>query len=286
MKSTSQTHATPAFELVFSAGDKWVDAAVKLRTHQHASCLEIDNLCEKLQTEASSPAPRNCMGFLSANPPNSSMCYCVDIAPTVQERRQIITLHQLLCSTQQYSRFPFFERDRLQLAIILSSSLLQLHSTPWLQDLWTTKDIVFRLCCGDLDGEAVVQPYVSQTFPGATSYEPRHPPPMVRNAALYALGKVLIQLVENKPLINDEGSTVTLAGGSSDPEQESAARLERTIYRKAGRTWADVIRRCLYCDFGTDTDNAALDNDEFTRCVYSQVVYPLTEALKNLGDPL
>ena len=113
------------------------------------------------------------------------------------------------------------------------------------------------------------------------------PPPLVRNAALYALGKVLIQLVENRPLVGGSGHDVgTAADPAMDPELEPAVQLERTIARKAGVTWAQVIRRCLYCEFDTDTAGASLSNDDFLRKVYAGVVAPLAEALKNLGEPL
>jgi hypothetical protein len=92
---------------------------------------------------------------------------------------------------------------------------------------------------------------------------------MVRNSALYALGKVLIQLIENRPLID-----------------EDAIKLEPTIYRKSGRTWSEVIRRCLYCEFDVDTATATLDNDEFLCRVYSLVINPLAEALQQMGRPV
>jgi hypothetical protein len=110
---------------------------------------------------------------------------------------------------------------------------------------------------------------------------------MVRNAGLYALGKVLIQLVESRPLAEEQNSEQIASGDlCADPEQRIAAELEPTIYRKAGRTWAEVVRRCLYCEFDVDTTAARLDNDEFFCRVYGLVINPLAEALQRMGKPL
>lgn len=276
------------FEITFRAGKEWRATAVKRRSHHRANgCSRINNLCVELQATRFQSYTSSCLGYVAENPADEDNCYCLGLAPCPKEREQVISLYQLLCSQRSHTRFPFFERDRLRLAIILSTSLLGLHSTPWLQDMWTSRDILFRPLYGDLDDEAVLQPYVSQTFPSAASGLSRSAPPMVRNAALYALGKVLIQLIENKPLI-DEASSLAASGveSSDDPEQKFAAELEPTMYRKVGKTWAEVIRRCLYCEFDVDTNAAVLDNDDFFCKVYAMVICPLVEALQRMGNPL
>lgn len=278
-----------AFEIMFHAEDEWMAAAVMPRSHHSAGlCKEISNLCAHLHRERNLHNPPQCLGFLAADPPNGDKCYCLSVAPNEDERKRIISLHQLLCTQQRHTRFPFYERDRLKLAIILSTSMLRLHSTPWLQDSWTSRDILFRPYHNDLDDEAVLRPYVSQTFPNVNALDTttRNDPVMVRNVALYALGKVLIQLVESRPLVNDADAPQLRVTGSVDPEQAVAVALERTIYRKAGRTWSDVIRRCLYGEFDLPSEDMVLENDEFFSRVYSGVIHPLTEALNKLGDPL
>jgi hypothetical protein len=277
------------FEIMFCAGDEWMTAAAKPRSHHSAEhCLEINDLCVHLHHGPVSQNPVQCLGFLAAGHPNEDKCYCLGVGPNDEERKGVISLHQLLCSQQQHTSFPFYERDRLKLAIILSTSMLRLHSTPWLQDMWTSRDILFRPYRDDFDNEAVLRPYVSQTFPNihAPGHAQRNDPMMVRNAALYALGKILIQLIESRPLVNNADGPQVVAGADVDPELPFAIALERTIDRKAGRTWSDVIRRCLYCDFGVPTEEMVLDNDDFFRRVYSGVIHPLIAALNHIGEPL
>ena len=278
------------FDVEFKSGSDWRATSVKRRTFKHSAtggCRHINNLCVHLQ-EPQTPSVSECIGYIGVEDPLASEkgCYCIQAWTQSIERSEVISLYQLLSSQRRHSRFPFYERDRLKLAIILTTSLLRLHSTPWLQDMWTTSDILFRPLNDDLDEEAVLRPYVAQTFPSTPAAIRSKAPPMVRNASLYALGKVLIQLIESRPLADEQHLNQISSGGSMDPELEPAARLEPTIFRKAGKTWADVVRRCLYCEFDVDTTSARLDNDEFLLRVHALVLNPLAEALERMGKAL
>jgi hypothetical protein len=267
---------------------EWRTAAFTHRdsVHNHTSCGRIQNLCACLQSPHQiSTNAGTCVGFISGTSVVSPARYCIgDVLPDYQ--CQVLSLHDILSSQQRHTRFPlhFYERDRLKLAIIFASSLLTLHSTPWLADMWTARDILFRPVSGDLDDVSVVQPYVAQSFPPSTVTSHASPPPMVRNPSLYALAKVLIQMIENQPLSPDARSGQ--AASADDPELKAAIDLEPSICRKAGRVWADVIRRCLYCDFDINTSSASFDDDEFVCKVYTCIIYPLARALRSLGPPI
>ena len=268
---------------------EWRTAAFTHRdsVHNHTSCGRIQNLCACLQSphQGSRANAGTCVGFISGTSVISPARYCIgDVLSDYQ--CQVLSLHDILSSQQRHTRFPlhFYERDRLKLAIIFASSLLTLQSTPWLADMWTARDIFFRPVSGDLDDVSVVQPYVAQTFPPSIVTSRASPPPMVRNPSLYALAKVLIQMIENQPFSLDARSGQTAS--ADDPELRAAIDLEPSICRKAGRVWADVIRRCLYCDFDISTSSASFDDDDFVCKVYTCIIYPLVEALHNLGPPI
>lgn len=282
--------AVETFDVEFQSGLNWRATSVKRRPLKHSTtgaCRHINNLCVHLR-EPPPSAASECIGYIGVEDPLASdeSCYCIQPGTLPIERPQVVSLYQVLSSQRRHSRFPFYERDRLRLAIILTTSLLRLHSTPWLQDMWTTSDILFRPLNDDLDEEAVLQPYVAQTFPSTTAAMRSKAPPMVRNASLYALGKVLIQLIESRPLVDEKHLNQIASGGIVDPELELATGLEPTIFRKAGKTWADVVRRCLYCEFDLDTTSARLDNDEFLLRVHALVLNPLAEALERMGEAL
>jgi hypothetical protein len=40
--------------------------------------------------------------------------------------------------------------------------------------------------------------------------------------------------------------------------EQYAEELEPAIYGKAGKTWADVLRRCLYCELDINTDKTII----------------------------
>ena len=269
--------------------EKWWTAAFTHQdsVHNHTSCGRIQNLCACLQSphQISKANAEACVGFISGTSVVSPARYCIgNVLP--DDQPQVLSLHDILSSQQRHTRFPlhFYERDRLKLAIIFASSLLTLHSTPWLADMWTARDIFFRPVSGDLDDVSVVQPYVAQSFPPLTATSRASPPPMVRNPSLYALAKVLIQMIENQPLSPDV--EFGQAASADDPELKAAIDLEPSICRKAGRVWADVIRRCLYCDFDISTSSASFDDDDFVCKVYTCIIYPLARALHSLGPPI
>jgi hypothetical protein len=288
--SLTEPGAVEIFDMEFQSGLNWRATSVKSRSSKHSAtggCRHINNLCVHLR-EPQTLAASECIGYIGIEDPlaGGESRYCIQPGSLSIERPQVVSLYQVLSSQRRHSRFPFYERDRLKLAIILTTSLLRLHSTPWLQDMWTTRDILFRPLHDDLDEEAVLQPYLAQTFPTPQVAMRSKAPPMVRNASLYALGKVLIQLIESRPLADEQHLNQITSGGMVDPELEFAAGLEPTIFRKAGKTWADVVRRCLYCEFDVDTTSARLDNDEFLRRVHALVIKPLAEALERMGKPL
>lgn len=267
--------------------NEWRTAAFTHRdnVHNHTHCDQIQNLCACLKSSHQSLESNTatCVGFISGAAISPAR-YC--IGDVLSDQCHMLSLHDVLSSQQRHTRFPlhFYERDRLKLAIIFASSLLTFHSTPWLADMWTTRDILFRPKKGDLDDVSVVQPYVAQSFPSPKVTARASPPPMVRNPSLYALAKVLIQMIENQPLSPD----VKIEQGTStdDPELKAAIDLEPSICRKAGRVWADTIRRCLYCDFDIKTSSASFDDDEFVCKVYTRIIYPLSKALQSLGPPI
>jgi hypothetical protein len=92
----------------------------------------------------------------------------------------------------------FGEEQRLQLALKLASSVMQLHTTDWLTDYWSKSDIAFlRSSYGVIDFD---NPLIGRTF-GNTSYtmttmSQNLPRPMLHASipCLFSLGIVLLEL--------------------------------------------------------------------------------------------
>lgn len=182
----------------------------------------------------------------------------------------------------------FSQKDRFKLAVILASSVLQLHETPWLEELWRADSIFFvdrpGMPCYD-------QPFVSQHF-GHLNLPPTPGAPediscIIRNQTLYALGIALIELWFRKSI----AELWILADGARNTDSDlknfmaefkTAKRLSETLYSEAGAKYSDAVRRCICCDF--DNRACTLEDAQFQRAVYEKVVAQLQEHYDYLFD--
>ncbi|KAH6681496.1 hypothetical protein B0J14DRAFT_530012 [Halenospora varia] len=164
-------------------------------------------------------------------------------------------------------------KERLQIALTLAASVLQLHKTAWLSENWSTNDIYF------LEGSP--GPHLSKSFSShptqPTTADPATTPkslPIVRNETLFALGIILIELCLGTPL-----SHLQLPEDITPNQQltdfMTARRLITDVYDEGGGRYGDAVRRCVHCEF--DQRLASLDVEAFRGCFYQGVVVPLEE---------
>lgn len=182
----------------------------------------------------------------------------------------------------------FSQKDRFKLAVILASSVLQLHETPWLEEKWRADSIFFvdrsGMPCYD-------QPFVSQYFgqlnaPTAAEI-PTHFSCIIGNQTLYALGVALIELWYRKPI---EELWVAADGPQNTgnnlldlmTEFKTAERLSDALYSEAGAKYSDAVRRCIRCEF--DKRARSLEDAQFQKAVYQMVVAQLQEHYDYLFD--
>lgn len=186
-------------------------------------------------------------------------------------------------------------QQRLQIAVTLASTVLQLHKSPWLSDSWNTRDIYFFSRGVDSDNHPLISDaYVSRSF------KPPRSPQSIRqyvetdaedflssqiiNKTLFALGIVLIELCLNKTL-KDLRSSSTDQHGDARPQSiidvyRTAISQIDTVYDEGGTQYGYVVQRCLKCEFGIQDSKKQLDFDAFRGLVYEGVVAPLEEDLK------
>lgn len=120
-----------------------------------------------------------------------------DRKTAVKINRTGVSLHSLLDSTMNYSLARPRKEDCLNLAVIISSSLLQLYSTPWLPPNWCTRSIYFTGPVSDLHSVNIKCPYVTSVFDG--SNPPSETRPILGlHPDLIALGIILLELSEKK----------------------------------------------------------------------------------------
>lgn len=163
----------------------------------------IDDLCSKIRAAEAEP-PQSCIGQFMDDQSHYTV-FTVSRQEDCSSNNS--NLHDLLCRHQAVvsssgSSIPvasgmcLSKRARLQLAVTLASTALQLHTTPWLGDDWNGKRIRFRQ-------ESIDRPYVSRAFP-KTDIPPGANPNatscLIRNQCMFGLGVLLLELSIGKPL--------------------------------------------------------------------------------------
>lgn len=200
------------------------------------------------------------------------------------DKPQSKSLNQILSEKRKDSPSgTLLKKERLEIAVILASSVLQLGGTSWLNSRWSSHDIYFHKKLGELS-ESLAHPYLSwkqcSIEEGLTAAGELLAigNPMVREGNIYALGLALIELCFGRPLNN-------LRRPEDDDPNEAAAntkcakRLLDFVYDEMDDVYRDVVRRCLFQPF--DVRDMNLNIEEVQQQVYTSIVSPLVENLNN-----
>ncbi|RYP64022.1 hypothetical protein DL769_006802 [Monosporascus sp. CRB-8-3] len=245
--------------------------AVKAALNSTPNLQPIQDLCAAIST-LQTPQRDVCLSLLAneyAKQKYGILIYPSKEPPTDTDAWSISTLRSVLEDSE------FARRDRLRLAVTLSSSVLQLHETPWLHENWGKDDILF---IKRSEKTAYHHPFVSHGIGREGQRSSTSTPPwirrIIRNQTLYALGVSLIELWYGKPMSQlhkpEDGPL-----GDSMTEFNTADRLVDELYNEAGGKYSDAVRRCIRCDF--DRRANSLEDIAFQRAVYEGVVAQLKE---------
>lgn len=201
------------------------------------------------------------------------------------------SLNSLLeISSKRALGYYLSRKDRLHIAVVLASSVLQLDGTPWLKEQWRSDDIFFLQ---REDPNSNVQkldyanPYVSAKISpdcsepsSVTNVRSAVTAHLIRSEVLFALGLTLTELCFGQTLADlqipeDVNTTVAFTN------YQTAGRLLDYVYNESGNRYDDVVRRCLQCPF--DVRDASLDNEDFQQAVFESIVTPLTQDLEDFN---
>lgn len=258
----------------------------------HATLKQISDLCATLKLVCEG---MGCLGALIDQRKRRYAVHAVRRHPRALASQDIVCLKELISAPARTStiapsilKVHLTRRERLQLALILASTMLQLHTTPWLSERWGKNDILFLRQLGGSRAPLIEQPYISKPFRSSRALPPPDPTAskspsvsIIRNKSVFDLGILLIELCFNKSLeqmqasedLDDDGkvnSYTTLA---------TANRLISDVYAEAGARYGDAVRRCIRCDF--DQREETFESDEFRQAVYERVVAPLEDDLRD-----
>jgi hypothetical protein len=139
-------------------------------------------------------------------------------------------------------------KDRYELAFLLSSSILQLYKTPWLNDNWT-RDEIYLLYA--LPEKALARNmYVSKSFPKSQITLLAQADPdlaLIRNVSVFNLGLALLELTYGHR-IEYYQSESDLRNGirTAMTNMLIAQRLIGQIEEYEGKRYSDVVYRCIF----------------------------------------
>jgi len=180
-------------------------------------------------------------------------------------------------------------RARLEVAVILATSLLQLHPGPWLGERWGKQDIFFFQ---GVDGIIHTHlPFLLSRFQSSTTLQcspkidgtPKfHGGP---SPPLLSLGILILELWFNQPIESLRFRNDYLGKGGKATEYtdyNTAQKWQEQTMDEAGPDLHDPTRRCIYCAFGASSQN--LEDDELRKAVCDGVIAPLERLLQRFEE--
>ena len=205
-----------------------------------------------------------------------------------RQMRQAISLGQVISSVSD-RRFVggLAISDRLRLAKILATAVLQYHSTPWLKLSWRSEDVYFfsNELASPQDVPSIISPHLNvkvkdEQLPRASTSPPHT---LARNPLLFSLGVVLLEIAYTSTIDNLQ-RPVDLHDGRENGYTEffAARRLARSAKTDMGPTYRKVVQKVVECDFGCALDD--LNDPQLQAAFYHDVICTLEKLEQNVRD--
>lgn len=214
--------------------------------------------------------------------------------------RSLICLNEALSSLRTTGRPPMFtlsRMDRTFLAMLTASSVLQLYQTPWLPTI-SKQDIRLFLIQGPEIGRSrldVSRPMTFRTFQnsdnmtdtGLSQQSTADAPEANTREIMLRLAIILLELCFGET-IEDRPFREQYYGPDKKPHRFTdlltAKEWSDSVVGEAGFQYADVVKRCIDCNFGLVRID--LDDPDFRQVVYENVVEPLRETVERFSAEL
>ncbi|GAP93126.1 hypothetical protein SAMD00023353_6800200 [Rosellinia necatrix] len=238
----------------------------------------ITNLCERLKRTQKQAQVSTYGMVVDRSPEGAGKFTLHPMSPSsTGDTRSwsVISLKQIL--EQKDNSIYLTYQDRLHLAVIISSSILQLHGSPWLSGTISSQDVFF---IQKNDFPFYDQPFVMKRPPAESLaiQNAGQDAPFPRNPVLVALGVLLIELIQGKPInLLRTPQEESLAHSKLLQDYMTIKRLLQDV-RMASSNYAAAVTRCVDGDF--HCGGLTLDNEELCEGVYSGIVALLERDLE------
>ncbi|KAF2867800.1 hypothetical protein BDV95DRAFT_502195 [Massariosphaeria phaeospora] len=246
---------------------------------------QIQDLCKAIE-RLQQPQREICIGYLLDSVRRKHGIYPLEPPVTNHQQWATYSLRDILNKPATVNR-RLTQHDKLRVAVVLASSVLQLYKTPWLDEHWGKDDVIFIHRPGASLSSIYEHPFISRKFTKSTSSP--NPPTLptvcrvIRNQTLFTLGVLLIELWYGKSIEELQMPCDLDCQGTPGVAWCTAERVvENEIEFEAGKRYSDAVRRCIRCDF--DRKDMSLDNESFQQAVYDGVVSLLEKTLQQFNS--
>lgn len=222
-------------------------------------CLQ-QNFCTAVQSYLQQQLPV-CNHYIGLLGDNGACKHLVYIDHPTNGMATSTSLSQLISlSRTDYTKcLGLYERIRL--AKCLATAVLYYHATPWLNELWRSDNIHFFG-----DGNFFFQqsphalPYMSASVRASgcstgSKVSPSDYDQIIRNPVLFGLGIMFLELAFQAPLGALQHSIDFKRGETQGfAEYFTAQRLVEHCSAMISQSYQSIVKKCLYCDFGHDSN--------------------------------
>lgn len=224
------------------------------------------NFCTLIRRRLNQPNNDECIGLLGDNGTCKHLAY---IDGHVNRAAMPASLSELIALSGADNTEGMGLYERVRLSKHLATAVLYYHATPWLKKSWRSDDVQFF---PDLERPLLQQgqhgfPYIKTSIheAGPTKSSSQMPEyhHFIRNPVLFGLGIMLLELAYQAPLRELQQPTDLEKGGTQiSADYFTAHRLVEQSHRQVSRSFKIMIKKCLHCDFGHDSDFASVDLQE------------------------
>lgn len=212
--------------------------------------------------------------------------YPVHSNPSTGSRLSTVSLRSIL--NGKAAPTPYLScRDRLQIAVILASSMVQLHGSPWLLSTGTltSRDIHFFVdnegeistSCGD----PILVKRLTAPAPSTVMDQASQAITSKRNPALLSLGYLLLELflVDTMESFRASAQAPTAVGNVLADYITAQKALEKATF--PSENYRSAVSRCLQGDLHVCKPGRGFESEDYCQEFYSGDIALLEKDLEN-----
>lgn len=252
------------------------------------------NFCTHVQHLLSQGCQRgHPLGYLDSKGCSKHLIYLSSQTQTISfqasEKQFLTTFRQLYHEADH----RLSRTEIIVLSKQLATAVLQYHTTPWLEDSWNSDHVLVdadskhHASVGLIDHRKSRPQFdsyldVSIHNPSEVLQSPitSRSRTLIRNWTLYSLGVMLLELAYRRP-IQEMRKSQDIDVNEHNTNYYTADRIQQNVSQEMGIDFAEIVRKCIQCDFGYGAD---LSLTKLQEGFYEDVVQKLEDIETKFKD--